>query len=59
MDKAPVRGDERHAVEAMKRGAHDYLVKGDIDGEQLRSAIEAAIAQATAEHNAAQKLQEL
>ena len=32
-------GDERVAVEAMKAGAMDYLVKGSVDAAQLRKAI--------------------
>ena len=35
-------GNEAVAVQAMKKGAHDYLVKG-LDSDNLRSAIQAAI----------------
>ena len=37
------RGDESLAVEAMKRGAQDYLVKGQITAEVLTRAVQHAI----------------
>ncbi|WP_165231866.1 hybrid sensor histidine kinase/response regulator [Aquisphaera insulae] len=37
------RGDEAIAVRALKRGAADYLVKGRLGGEALRSRVEQAI----------------
>ncbi|HXT51726.1 MAG TPA: response regulator [Thermoanaerobaculia bacterium] len=37
------RGDEALAVEAMKRGAQDYLVKGRINGESLTRAVQHAV----------------
>jgi signal transduction histidine kinase len=37
------RGDEALAVEAMKRGAQDYLVKGRITGETLTRAVQHAV----------------
>ncbi|QEH35265.1 Autoinducer 2 sensor kinase/phosphatase LuxQ [Aquisphaera giovannonii] len=37
------RGDEAIAVRALKRGAADYLVKGRLGGESLRSKVEQAI----------------
>src|SRR5260370_8965602 len=35
--------DERHGVEAVRAGAQDFLVRGDLDGERLASALRAAI----------------
>ncbi len=37
------QGDEHVAVEAMKRGAQDYLVKRGLDGVTLRRAVEHAL----------------
>ena len=37
------QGSERVAVEAMKRGVHDYLVKSDIDAEGMRRTIVSAM----------------
>jgi diguanylate cyclase (GGDEF)-like protein len=36
-------GDERVAVEAMKRGCQDYLVKSDLDTDSLLHAIKSAV----------------
>lgn len=37
------RGDEELAVQAMKRGAHDYLAKGSLTAEGLRHAVRGAV----------------
>lgn len=37
------QGDEHIAVEAMKRGAHDYLVKDTLSGETLARAIQTCV----------------
>jgi signal transduction histidine kinase len=37
------QGDERVAVDAMKRGVHDYLVKGLVTGESLERAVRSAM----------------
>ncbi len=37
------QGNERVAVEAMKRGVHDYLVKSDLDAEGMRRTIVSAM----------------
>lgn len=37
------QGDERVAVEAMKRGIHDYLIKGKVTGEALQCAMHSAM----------------
>lgn len=39
------RGDEEVAVQAMKHGAHDYLVKQHLQGEVLQLAVRSAIKQ--------------
>lgn len=39
------QGDEKIAVEAMKRGARDYLVKGELNTEQLYKAIQRVLSQ--------------
>ena len=41
------RGDEALAVEAMKRGAQDYLVKGRITAETLTRAVQHAVEKVT------------
>ncbi|MFU7560378.1 hybrid sensor histidine kinase/response regulator [Stieleria sp. JC731] len=38
------RGCEREVAQSIKRGAHDYLVLGKTSSQQLRTAIESAIA---------------
>lgn len=47
------QGDEATAVEAMKQGAMDYLVKGSISAEALQCAIANAIEKATMRRNLA------
>ncbi|MFK8183019.1 MAG: ATP-binding protein [Phormidesmis sp.] len=39
------QGDEKIAVEAMKRGARDYLVKGELNTEQLYKSIQRVLSQ--------------
>jgi signal transduction histidine kinase len=39
------QGSETIAVEAMKRGVQDYLVKNEVDGERMWSAVTRAISQ--------------
>lgn len=39
------QGDERIAVEAMKRGARDYLVKGELSSDLLYKAIQRVLSQ--------------
>lgn len=53
------RGDERIAVKAMKQGALDYLVKGNISREELYGAIDDAIAGVTTRRDQKQQQQEL
>lgn len=36
-------GDERKAVQALKSGAQDYLIKGEVDGRQLSRSIRYAV----------------
>ncbi len=40
------QGDESVAVQAMKRGVHDYLLKDRVTGEALRRAIQTAVEKA-------------
>jgi PAS domain S-box-containing protein len=48
-------GDETIAVEALKQGAHDYLVKGSITSVGLAQRIEQAIAKAALERTVAEQ----
>ena len=52
-------GDERTAVETIKQGAQDYLVKASIGREELRRVIEDAVEQVNQRRNAEDKQQEL
>ncbi|MDC0358188.1 ATP-binding protein [Oligoflexia bacterium] len=52
-------GNEGIAVEAMKQGAKDYLVKGDLSSEKLHRAITNAIEKAQYEKELENKHQEL
>jgi len=59
-DRPPVviltgQGGEQIAVEAMKRGADDYLAKAGLDATSLRRAIEHAIDKATLRHEVARR----
>jgi two-component system cell cycle sensor histidine kinase/response regulator CckA len=59
-DRPPVvvltgQGGEQIAVEAMKRGADDYLAKAGLDGVSLRRAIEHAIDKAILKHEVARR----
>lgn len=53
------RGDEAVAVEAMKRGAQDYLVKGELTAESLRRAIDNAMEKGSLRRELAERLEEL
>jgi len=53
------QGGEAIAVEAMKRGASDYLIKGTIDGPALHHAIENAIEKARLRREVARQQEEL
>ena len=53
------KGSESVAVEAMKLGAHDYLIKGDITAEALYRSVSNAIDKATMHRRLAQKQREL
>ncbi len=53
------RGDEAVAVEAMKAGAQDYLVKGAITAESLRRAVNNAIEKGALQRELAEKHLEL
>lgn len=52
-------GSESVAVNAMKRGAKDYLVKDEISKESLRKSILAVLERQRLEREVAEKLQEL
>lgn len=43
--------DAHRGIEAVRAGAHDYLAKGDVDGERLARAIRYAIARGRAERS--------
>lgn len=45
------QGDERLAAEAMRAGAADYLVKGDLGGKRLATTIRNAVAAAQSERD--------
>jgi len=47
------QGSERVAVESLKLGVHDYLVKGEITGERFVTAILNAVEKVSARHSAA------
>ena len=53
------RGNEAVAVEAMKRGAQDYLVKGELTTASLRRALNNAIEKVSLQRELAQRLDEL
>lgn len=49
------QGSERVAVESLKLGVHDYLVKGEIAGDRLAAAIKGAVDRVQARRSAAQE----
>jgi signal transduction histidine kinase len=51
--------DERLALEAVQRGAQDYLVKGKVDGELLDRALRYAIERKRAEQTLAERAAEM
>jgi diguanylate cyclase (GGDEF)-like protein len=53
------QGSEKVAVETMKLGVHDYLVKGEINTEKLASAILNAVEKVSARRRAAMDRREL
>jgi diguanylate cyclase (GGDEF)-like protein len=53
------QGSEKVAVETLKLGVHDYLVKGEIDGEKLTAAIMNAVEKVGAKRRAAVDRKEL
>ncbi len=53
------QGSEKVAVETMKLGVHDYLVKGEIGGEKLTAAILNAVEKVNAKRRAAVDRKEL
>ncbi len=52
-------GTEEIAVEAMKRGAHDYIVKGNISSDNLHRAIRNALEKRESENQAVRELIDL
>lgn len=52
-------GSEAVAVEAMKAGAHDYVVKASADSETLLRAVESALEKGRLERELARRTQEL
>ncbi len=52
-------GNEALAAESIKKGAHDYLVKGDVTAEGMRRAIENAIEKAALQREIEQQRLEL
>jgi len=53
------QGNEAIAVEAMHRGAQDYLVKGEIDGEKMWRAIVGAVSRCELQQKLAGTLRDL
>jgi len=53
------QGSEKVAVETLKLGVHDYLVKGEIDAEKLGNAIMNAVEKVSARRRAAVDRREL
>jgi diguanylate cyclase (GGDEF)-like protein len=53
------QGSEKVAVETLKLGVHDYLVKGEINGEKLIAAILNAVEKVTSRRRAAVDMREL
>ena len=53
------QGDEVVAAEAMKRGAHDYITKTNVEGASIQRSIEAAIEKTDERRRAAQQKEEL
>jgi len=53
------QGDERVATEAMKLGASDYIIKGQIDSKSIRHSIENAMEKTALRRKVAQQQEEL
>ena len=53
------QGNEAVAVEAMKRGAQDYVLKGDVTAESLQRAVRHAVGKVALEHEIAKQQQDL